>query len=135
MQVPWAEAYLAAYQGPPAQVRIGLSRGVYPAADKRTAQAAIQAPVLHAVERLVRLGRLPAGLSTEEYFERMHISYGSPEEVAGQLGGDRMLPLATDLIVQFSPAAPPVREAITGLELLATQVAPALGWKPAAADR
>jgi hypothetical protein len=49
----------------------------------------------------------------------MHISYGSPEEVAGQLGADRMLPLATDLIVQFSPAAPPLREAITGLELLA----------------
>ena len=119
VQVRWAEAYLAACQGPPAQVRIGLSRGVYPAADKRAAQAAIQAPVLHAVERLVRLGRLPAGLSTEEYFERMHISYGSPEEVAGQLGADRMLPLATDLIVQFSPAAPPLREAITGLELLA----------------
>jgi hypothetical protein len=107
--VPWAEAYLAAYQGPPAQVRIGLSRRVYPAADKRAAQAAIPAPALHAVERLVRLGRLPAGLSTEEYFKRMHISCGSPEEVAGQRGGDRMLPLATDPIVQFSPAAPPLR--------------------------
>ena len=46
-QVPWAEAYLAAYQGPPAQVRIGLSRGMYPAADKQAAQAAIRAPVLH----------------------------------------------------------------------------------------
>ena len=65
----------------------------------------------------------------------MHISCGSPEEVAGQLGADRMLPLATGLIVQFSPAAPPLPEAITGPELLATQVAPALAWKPAAADR
>ena len=32
--------------------------------------------------------------------------------------------------VQFSPAAPGLDEAITALELLATEVAPALGWKP-----
>jgi hypothetical protein len=48
--------------------------------------------------------------------------------------GDRVLALATDLIVQFSPAAPPLDAAITALELLATRVAPALGWKPAAVD-
>jgi len=45
-----------------------------------------------------------------------------------------VLPLATDLIVQFSPAAPALDEAIAGLELMATQVAPALGWKPEAVD-
>jgi hypothetical protein len=116
-------------------VRIGLSRGVYPAAGKRAAKAALEAPVLRAVQRLIRLGRLPAGLSSEEYFERMHISYGSPAEVAERLAGDQVLPLATDLIVQFSPAAPPLREAIAGLELLATQVGPALGWKPGVAGR
>jgi hypothetical protein len=32
-----------------------------------------------------------------------------------------VLPPATDLIVQFSPAAPPLEAAITGLELLATR--------------
>ena len=41
-----------------------------------------------------------------------------------------VLPIATDLILQFSPAAPPLGEAIAALELLATQVAPALGWQP-----
>jgi hypothetical protein len=60
----------------------------------------------------------------------MHISYGSPDQVAERLASDRVLPLATDLIVQFSPASPALDEAIAGLELLATQVAPALGWKP-----
>jgi alkanesulfonate monooxygenase SsuD/methylene tetrahydromethanopterin reductase-like flavin-dependent oxidoreductase (luciferase family) len=130
VQAPWAEAYLAAYPGPADQVRIGLSRGVYPAADKRAAKAAIEAPVLRMAERMIRAGRFPAGLSSEEYFERMHISYGNPDEVAGRLAADRVLPLATDLIVQFSPASPALDEAIAGLELLATQVAPALGWKP-----
>ena len=134
VQAPWAQAYLAAYPGPPGQVRIGLSRGVYPAADKRAAKAVIEGPVLRMAERMVRAGRFPAGLSAEEYFERMHISYGSPDEVAERLASDRVLPLATDLIVQFSPAAPPLDAAIAALELLATQVAPALGWKPGAVD-
>ncbi len=157
VQAPWAEAYLAARQGaarqgasrqgavgqvpgqapdqapdraPDGQVRIGLSRGVYPAADKRTAKAAIEAPVMRLARRMVKAGLFPGGLSAEDCFERLHISYGSPDEVAARLASDRVLPLATDLIVQFSPAAPPLDEAIAALELLATQVAPALGWQP-----
>jgi alkanesulfonate monooxygenase SsuD/methylene tetrahydromethanopterin reductase-like flavin-dependent oxidoreductase (luciferase family) len=131
VQAPWAAAYRAAYPRPVSQVRLGLSRGVYPAADRRTAKAAIEAPVLRMAERMIKAGRFPAGLSSEEYFERLHISYGSPEEVAERLASDRVLPLATDLIVQFSPAAPALDEAIAALEMLATQVAPALGWRPA----
>ena len=130
VQAPWAKAYLAASPRPADEIRIGLSRGVYPAATKRAARAAIEAPVLRMAERMIKGGRFPAGLTAEEYFERMHISYGSPDEVAEQLASDRVLPLATDLIVQFSPAAPALDEAITALELLATRVAPLLGWKP-----
>lgn len=131
VQAPWARAYLEAHRGPADQSRIGLSRGVYPAADKRSAKAAIESPVRRMAERMITAGRFPAGLSSEEYFELMHISYGSPEEVAQRLATDRVLPLATDLIVQFSPAAPALGEAIAALELIATQVAPALGWRPA----
>jgi alkanesulfonate monooxygenase SsuD/methylene tetrahydromethanopterin reductase-like flavin-dependent oxidoreductase (luciferase family) len=133
VQEPWARAYLDAFAGPPEAARIGLSRGVYPAADRRTAAAAIEAPVRRMAERMIKNGRFPAGLSSEEYFELMHISYGSPEEVSARLASDRVLPLATDLIVQFSPAAPALDEAIAALELIARQVAPALGWQPALA--
>ena len=133
VQAPWARAYRERYAGPPGQLRIGLSRGVYPAADKKAARAVIEEPVRRMAERMARTGRFPAGLSSEEYFERMHIAYGSPEEVASHLAADRVLPLATDLIVQFSPAAPALDEAIAALELLAGQVAPALGWRPGAA--
>jgi hypothetical protein len=79
--------------------------------------------------QMVKAGLFPGGLSAEDYFERMHISYGSPDEVAERLASDRALPLATDLILQFSPAAPALDKAIAALELLATQVAPALGWR------
>jgi alkanesulfonate monooxygenase SsuD/methylene tetrahydromethanopterin reductase-like flavin-dependent oxidoreductase (luciferase family) len=131
VQLPWAQAYRAAYPGPAEEIRIGLSRGVFPAADQRSAKAAIEAPVRRMAERMIRAGRFPAGLSSEEYFDLMHIAYGSPDEVAERLAGDRVLPLATDLIVQFSPAAPALDAAIAGLELMATKVAPALGWRPA----
>lgn len=57
-------------------------------------------------QRMIKTGLFPGGLSAKAYFERMHISYGSPEEVAARLASDRVLPLATDLILQFSPATP-----------------------------
>ena len=41
-----------------------------------------------------------------------------------------MLPVATDLITQFNPAVPDHDAAIRALELIATEVAPALGWQP-----
>jgi alkanesulfonate monooxygenase SsuD/methylene tetrahydromethanopterin reductase-like flavin-dependent oxidoreductase (luciferase family) len=131
VQEPWAREYLAAYPGPTAETRVGLSRGVYPAADKRAAKAAIEGPVMRMANQMIKNGLFPRGLSLEDYLERLHVSYGSPDEVAERLASDRVLPLATDLIVQFSPAAPALDEALTALELLATQVAPALGWQPA----
>jgi alkanesulfonate monooxygenase SsuD/methylene tetrahydromethanopterin reductase-like flavin-dependent oxidoreductase (luciferase family) len=134
VQAPWAEAYLATYRGQRDEIRIGLSRGVYPARDKRAAKEAIQAPVMAMASQMIRNGLFPPGLSKEDYFERLHISYGSPDEVAERLASDRVLPLATDLILQFSPASPGLDEAIKALELLATEVAPALGWRPHASS-
>lgn len=132
VQAPWARAYLDAYPGRPGDVRVGLSRDVYPARDRRTAKAIIEPGVAGMVGQMVRGGRFPAGLDIEEYFEKLHISWGSPEEVAERLGSDEVLPLATDLIVQFSPAVPTLDQAIASLELMA-QVAPALGWTPESA--
>jgi hypothetical protein len=42
-----------------------------------------------------------------------------------------VLPVATDLITQLNPAIVKHDVAIRALELIATQVAPALGWQPA----
>jgi len=132
VQLPWAEAYLGAYRGASEGRRIGLSRGVYPAKDKAAARSVIESAVLKLAEqRVARNGGALAGLTPEEYFERLHISYGSPDDVAERLASDRVLPLATDLICQFSPAAPPLQEGIAVLELIATEVAPKLGWSPA----
>jgi alkanesulfonate monooxygenase SsuD/methylene tetrahydromethanopterin reductase-like flavin-dependent oxidoreductase (luciferase family) len=129
-QVPVAQAFQDAWNGHPAPPRIALSRGIYPAADRQTALADLRESVLHSAENLIRQGQLPAGLSLETYCERMHIAYGHPEEVAAGLLADRVLPYATDLILQFNPTFPPLDQALDMLEQIATQIAPALGWRP-----
>ncbi len=87
MQAARAEAYLAAYPGPADQIRIGLSRGVYPAADKRAAKAAIEAPVLRMAERMSRAARISIGrIVTAEEVADIVALIASPRSVA--INGD-----------------------------------------------
>ena len=133
MQRPWADAYLRAWNQPQ-RPRIGLSRFVFPAKDKRSALQQIGADVVSASQRLVERGAFPAGLSTEGYLDRFHSFYGHPEEIVAEFRQEKVLPVATDLITQFNPAVPDHDAAIRALELIATRIAPALGWKPAPAE-
>ncbi|AEH10089.1 MULTISPECIES: LLM class flavin-dependent oxidoreductase [Protofrankia] len=130
VQRPWADAYLAAWEQPRAP-RIGLSRFIFPAADRRTALAQIGPDVLAAAQRFSVRGAFPAGIDTEEALRRFHSFYGHPDELIEQLRRERVLPVATDLIAQFNPAVIEQDAAIRALELIATEVAPALGWQPA----
>jgi alkanesulfonate monooxygenase SsuD/methylene tetrahydromethanopterin reductase-like flavin-dependent oxidoreductase (luciferase family) len=130
VQRPWADAYLAAWEGP-RRPRIGLSRFVFPAKDRRTALAAIGDDVHRAALRTAEHGAFPKGLDQDEALRRFHSFYGHPEEIVAALGQEKVLPVATDLITQFNPAVPNHDAAVRALELIATEVAPALGWKPA----
>jgi alkanesulfonate monooxygenase SsuD/methylene tetrahydromethanopterin reductase-like flavin-dependent oxidoreductase (luciferase family) len=127
-QVPVVEAYLEAWYGAAGKPRIGMSRGIYPAPDKRTALAHLREDVLRVAK--TQQQRFPPGESLESYCRRLHIFYGPCEEVATGLGSDKIFPYASDLIVQYSPVIPPLDEAIHILEQVATQIAPALGWQP-----
>lgn len=133
VQRPWAEEFLAAWDQPH-RPRIGLSRFIFPARDKRSALAQIEAGVLRATEGFVQRGSFPAGQSTAEYLRRFHAFYGHPDEIVQALRAEQVLPLATDLIAQFNPGVPDHDAAIRALELIATEVAPALGWRPASAS-
>jgi alkanesulfonate monooxygenase SsuD/methylene tetrahydromethanopterin reductase-like flavin-dependent oxidoreductase (luciferase family) len=129
LQLPLVEAYLRAWNDPAAPPRIALSRTIYPAADKPTALAELRTDVLRNVENLVAQGQLPAGQSLEQYCHWLNIACGHPDEVVAALQADRVLPHATDLIFQFSPALPPLDTALRMLEQIATQIAPQLGWR------
>lgn len=134
LQLPMVNSYMQAWQGDTAARRIGVSRSVFPAADRAAALSALRSDVLRNVENLVAQGQLPAGLSLEEYCTRLNILYGHPDDIAAALRADRILPFATDLILQFSPAVPQLGDALQMLELIATAVAPQLGWKTKAPE-
>jgi alkanesulfonate monooxygenase SsuD/methylene tetrahydromethanopterin reductase-like flavin-dependent oxidoreductase (luciferase family) len=129
VQRPWADAYLAAWNQPWIP-RIGLSRFVFPAKDKKTALDQIGADVLSAAQRFALRGAFPEGIDQQEALRRFHSFYGHPDEVIAALQNEKVLPVATDLITQLNPAMPDQDAAIGALELIATEVAPALGWKP-----
>src|SRR5205823_7413543 len=95
-QLPVAQAYLRERARGPAAPRVGLSRAVYPAADRRTAVAHLEQGVADYVETMIGRGYFPAGLSQEAYFRRSHIHYGHPEQVVEGLRADLVFPLATD---------------------------------------
>ncbi|MGW3289480.1 LLM class flavin-dependent oxidoreductase [Streptomyces sp. NPDC001002] len=130
VQRPWVDAYLAAWDRPH-RPRIGLSRFVFPAKDRRTALAAIGDDVHRAALRMAEHGAFPKGLDRDEALRRFHSFYGHPDDIVAALGQERVLPVATDLITQFNPAVPDHDAAVRALELIATEVAPALGWQPA----
>lgn len=130
VQRPWADEFLSAWDRPHTP-RIGLSRFIFPAADRRTAVAQVGEGVLRATEGFVQRGSFPAGLSVEDALRRFHAFYGHPDEIVTELQAERVLPVATDLIAQFNPGVPDRDAAIRALELLATEIAPALGWRPA----
>jgi hypothetical protein len=54
---------------------------------------------------------------------------GTPTEVLDGLAGDPTVCAATDLIVQAHPVDPPAGEVLEPIELIAGDVAPALGWR------
>lgn len=127
-QVPTVEAYIEACKQQGIAPRIGMSRGIYPARDKATALERLRADVFRMAKGQV--GRFPPGESLESYCQRLHLFYGTSEEVAEGLRADKIFPYATDIIVQFSPVIPPLDEAIRILQEMATVIAPALGWQP-----
>src|SRR5207249_4920236 len=129
-QLPVAQAYLRERVKYPGVPRVGLSRAVYPAANRQTAVAQLEHGVAAYVENMVGRGYFPSGLSQEEYFKRSHIHYGHPEQVAASLRADLVFPLTTELICQVQPGHPTPDQLLAALERIATEVAPALGWRP-----
>jgi alkanesulfonate monooxygenase SsuD/methylene tetrahydromethanopterin reductase-like flavin-dependent oxidoreductase (luciferase family) len=128
VQRRWADAFLAEWNQPRTP-KIGLSRFVFPAKDRNQALKQIEDGLNNATAGFVRRGTFPANQSTEEYLRRFHAFIGHPDEIIEALRKERVLPVATDLITQFNPGIPDFDAAVKALELIATEIAPALGWK------
>jgi alkanesulfonate monooxygenase SsuD/methylene tetrahydromethanopterin reductase-like flavin-dependent oxidoreductase (luciferase family) len=129
-----AAAFRAAWREP-FPGRVGLSRPVYPGRDATAARAELAEELRFQVElvnrAVARTGGAP--LTVDDYVASGVFHLGSPDEVAASLCADPAVPLADELICQVGHLGPGFDRTVRALELLATRVAPALGWRPDAA--
>ena len=125
----YIEAYCRACSAAGFTPRVGLSRGIFPAKDKASARRMLAPHAAWSVERGKTFGWLPATFSVDDYFAREDFYFGHPEEVIAELAKDPGLPYTTELLAGMLSARLTPSELIPVVELIATEVAPALGWK------
>jgi putative FMN-dependent luciferase-like monooxygenase len=127
IQDPIVDAYLAALPKGVAP-RILASRSVFAADDRAEALRYADRGVRVFLERFGGPGRPPADAPLADLIAMTDIHIGTPAEVVASLRTDRVLARSTDLAVQVHPVDPPHRLTLRSIELVAEQVAPALGW-------
>jgi hypothetical protein len=113
--------------------RVALSRPVYPSRDAATARRELATELRFQVEQANRIrarSGLPADLTEQEFVDSRAFHLGSVDEVLESLLADPALHVADELICQVGHLGPGVERTIRALELIATEVAPALGWQP-----
>ena len=74
--------------------------------------------------------RIPEDVDETELAAYLDLHVGTPEQVLATLAEDPILPRASDIVFQPHPVDPPHQVVIRSLELVAKDVAPALGWTP-----
>jgi alkanesulfonate monooxygenase SsuD/methylene tetrahydromethanopterin reductase-like flavin-dependent oxidoreductase (luciferase family) len=126
VQRPLAEAYAAASPRP----RFGIVRAVFPAKDRQAARDDLT-PALDIHRRA-----FPelAGLSVEEHLARANVHHGTAGEVTSSLRAD---PALLEFLNPDSWFLPVVQHELSDvdadverLRVIATEIAPALGWRP-----
>jgi alkanesulfonate monooxygenase SsuD/methylene tetrahydromethanopterin reductase-like flavin-dependent oxidoreductase (luciferase family) len=132
VQRPLARAFLdaRARAGLAGPARLGVTRTVYPARDRPSAIADLE-PGARIWARQMTAGRVPDDLPAADLLARLSVIYGPPAEVAEALRADEMVGLASDVLVQVQPGLPGFARTMAALETVATEVAPALGWRAA----
>ncbi|MCX8132842.1 MAG: putative FMN-dependent luciferase-like monooxygenase [Roseococcus sp.] len=133
LQLPMIEAYRAALPEGVAP-RILASRSVFVAEDRAQALRFAERGLGRFHRRLVALGRAAGEPPpVAEMIRRQDVHLGTPEEVIASLAADATLQHATELAVQVHSVDPPHPFILRSIELVAREVAPAFGWRPAPA--
>ena len=130
LQLPIIEAYLAALPAGRAP-RIAGSRSVFVADDRALARRLAEEGLRRSLARQPQAGSGPE-VSLDELIARQDVHVGTPSDVIASLRADRTLSHVTDLVCQVHSVDPPHRHILRSIELIATEVAPALGWAGAA---
>jgi len=127
LQDPIIDAYLAhlpAGRTP----RIMGSRSVFVADDRKEALRLAEWGLRRNAARLAEPGRPGADATLQELIAGYDVHVGTPDDVIASLRADRTLDRVTDMVFQVHSVDPPHPLILRSIELIATEVAPALGW-------
>jgi hypothetical protein len=83
------------------------------------------------LKNAAQAGQRPLETDLPSLFRHHNIHHGSPDQVIESLRAEPLFPRITDLICQVQPGLPSLEQTLEAIELIATEVAPALGWRPA----
>jgi putative FMN-dependent luciferase-like monooxygenase len=81
------------------------------------------------VDGFVAKGHVVPGDTLPEIMAALDTHAGTPDDVIASLSQDSTLPRVTDLVFQVHSVDPPHAAILRSIELIATEVAPALGWQ------
>jgi putative FMN-dependent luciferase-like monooxygenase len=129
LQEPIIDAYLAALPSGLAPRIVG-SRSVFVAETRPEALRLADVGLRKALGRFIERGHRLPGDSLADIIKAFDVHVGTPAEVIDSLLADRTLTRVTDLAVQVHSIDPPHPWILRSIELVAQEVAPALGWQP-----
>ena len=127
LQLPIIAAYLAALPEGHAP-RIAGSRSVFVANDRALARRLAEDGLRRSWTRQVDPAQPRSIPTLDELIARQDVHVGTPDDVVASLRADRTLQHVTDLVCQVHSIDPPHAHVLRSIELIATEVAPALGW-------
>jgi alkanesulfonate monooxygenase SsuD/methylene tetrahydromethanopterin reductase-like flavin-dependent oxidoreductase (luciferase family) len=129
-QVPIVDAHEAALPVHLAP-RVMASRSVLVVDDEGEARVWRARGIARSLPMLAAQGvAVPEGVSDAELAAYLDLHVGTSEQVLATLAEDPVLPRASDIVFQPHPVDPPHDVVLRSLELIARDVAPALGWAP-----
>ncbi len=132
IQQPIVAAHAAALP-PGTRRRVGASRSVLVGRDGERVRSLAREGAIRYADHLRRRGQPAPTGDADHLLAAFDVHVGTPEQVIAALSADPVVRDATDLIFQVHPADPGQDATCESLELLASEVAPALGWVPSTA--
>ncbi|MGE0221291.1 LLM class flavin-dependent oxidoreductase [Mycolicibacterium sp.] len=131
-QADWITAYRQAWTDPVSPPRVQVSRAVYPHPDRAEAVRLVT-PGVRRWQSWSTHGDPRSTETVEQYLAADRALLGPGAELADELATDPALRHVTDLLVSFVPGVPEHDEHLRLLDDTARELAPLLGWRPAAA--
>jgi putative FMN-dependent luciferase-like monooxygenase len=128
IQHPIIDAYLGALPVG-REPRIVASRSLFVADSRDEALRLAEKGLRRVVADFAAKGHVIPGDTLVDIIAALDTHVGTPEDVIESLSRDTTLPRVTDLVFQVHSVDPPHEYILRSIELIASQVAPALGWR------